>query len=362
LSRLRKDLSHERAHLVTEQVELRRRARDKFSLAEQMFFTRKGLEQATDELIAAYKAQRFQAGKPIVDLCCGIGGDLISLARRATAQGVDRDPVAALLAATNVSAHGLADTQCSVVTNDVFQVPIGGAAWHCDPDRRAEGRRATRGELFEPPLESLVRLLDESGQAAIKLAPATDVPAAWCEAAELEWLGSRGECRQQVAWFGRLARNCGQRSATIVAPRGVRTIVGDVSHSLPPPAELGRFVFEPHPAVLAAQLTGVLCREYSLAPIAPGIAYLTGDRHVDDLALDVFEVHDLLPFDRKRLKAYCRDHRRGRLEIKKRGVNLDPQRLRTEIIGCGDGAATILIAPIAGQVRAIVATRLVHET
>jgi hypothetical protein len=37
-SALRKDLSAERAHLVLEQVELRKRAAEKFSLAERMFF------------------------------------------------------------------------------------------------------------------------------------------------------------------------------------------------------------------------------------------------------------------------------------------------------------------------------------
>jgi len=73
LSRLRKDLSTDRAHLVVEQCELRERAREKFSLAERMFFTRKGLEQATDEQVAAVKAARFPAGA-VADLCCGIGG------------------------------------------------------------------------------------------------------------------------------------------------------------------------------------------------------------------------------------------------------------------------------------------------
>ena len=82
LSRLRRDLWPERSHLVVEQVELRARGREKFSRADQMFFTRQGLEQATDEQLAAYKASRFVVGEAVVDLCCGIGGDLISLGRR----------------------------------------------------------------------------------------------------------------------------------------------------------------------------------------------------------------------------------------------------------------------------------------
>src|SRR3954454_15048809 len=48
VSQLRKDISLERAHLVVEQIELRGRAREKFSQADTMYFTRKALEQATD--------------------------------------------------------------------------------------------------------------------------------------------------------------------------------------------------------------------------------------------------------------------------------------------------------------------------
>ena len=66
---LRKDLSPAQAHLVLEQAELRRRARAKFSQANMMFFTRRGLEQASGERMAEYKARRFQKNLPVADLC-----------------------------------------------------------------------------------------------------------------------------------------------------------------------------------------------------------------------------------------------------------------------------------------------------
>ncbi|MFM9114750.1 MAG: hypothetical protein ACKOU6_01130, partial [Planctomycetota bacterium] len=89
LQRLRRDLSTERARLVVEQVELRRRARDKFQLADHLFFTRRALEQATDDVLAQVKASRFPAGTLVVDVCCGIGGDLMALAERGPVRGVD---------------------------------------------------------------------------------------------------------------------------------------------------------------------------------------------------------------------------------------------------------------------------------
>ena len=60
-------------------AQLRRRARDKFSLADRMFFDREGLEMASRQEIARYRAWRLRYCEVILDLCCGIGGDLLEL-------------------------------------------------------------------------------------------------------------------------------------------------------------------------------------------------------------------------------------------------------------------------------------------
>src|SRR5690606_37552124 len=83
-------------------------------------------------------------------------------------------------------------------------------AWHIDPDRRPSGKRTTNVELHEPPLEVLERMLADNPNGAIKLAPAAEVPLAWQESAECEWIGSRGECRQLIVWHGKLARDTGR--------------------------------------------------------------------------------------------------------------------------------------------------------
>jgi hypothetical protein len=356
VAKLRRDLSDDRAHLVVEQVELRRRAKDKFALAERLFFTRKGLEQSTDEQVAAAKAARFPSGQPLADLCCGIGGDLIALAARGSAVGVERDPAVRLLAECNLRAHG---RSAEVQAADAADFDVASrAAWHVDPDRRPAGRRTTRAELFEPTPAALDRLLDANPNAAIKLAPAAVAPARWRHSAELCWLGSRGECRQQVAWFGALTRHPGERSASVVdAHGGERTIVGSADEPIPT-AALGRYLYEPHAAVLAAKLTGALCGSHSLAAVSAGVAYLTADVLIDEPACDAFVALDVLPLDQKRLRAWCRQRGIGRLEVKKRGVDIDPERLRKSVAGQGDEAATLIVAPLGGQVRVIVARRV----
>src|ERR1700689_1173003 len=61
------------------QQELRVAALAKFSRAEEMLFTRAGLEQASSEITSAHAAARYPADGLVADLCCGIGGNLVAV-------------------------------------------------------------------------------------------------------------------------------------------------------------------------------------------------------------------------------------------------------------------------------------------
>ena len=357
VQRFRKTLSAEQAHLVVELVELRRRAKEKFSQAERMFFTRVGLEQATDEQLATHKAGRFGPGRRVADLCCGIGGDLVLLARQGPAVGVDASEAVALIAERNCRVNEA--TSATVVCGRAEDVALADFdAWHIDPDRRPSGKRTTQVELHEPSLDVLQQMLHAHPSGAIKLAPAAEVPLAWESEAECEWLGSRGECRQLVVWHGDLARDAGRRAATIVAADGTaRRVVGDAEIDPPLAERLGRYLYEPHAAVLAARLTGSLCEEHSLEAIASRVAYLTSDMLIADAALAGFEVLETLPFDLKRLAALLAERGIGRLEVKKRGVDIDPLAVQKKLQSKASGSAVILLMPRDKQVFAVVARR-----
>jgi hypothetical protein len=361
---LRKELSAERAHLVIEQVELRQRGVEKFSRAGEMFFTRQGLEQATDEQIAAYKTSRLpnDAG-PAVDLCSGIGGDWLALNRWALARnaskvlGVDGDPLVMHLAAENQ--RRLLGIEPWVGVADVRAVDLAEFdVIHGDPDRRADGHRHTTLAELSPGEDFLRELTDRN--VAWKLAPATDVGEPWASCGEREWIGSRGECRQQVLWLGRLARFPGRRVATVIAARDAppRTIVEAPDATLSFLDAPQRFIYEPHAALLAAQLSATFAEQYALAALTSEGGYLTGEEQLFDLACAGFIVQDVLPFDLKRLKAYFRTRGIGRLEIKKRGLREEPAKVRKLLSLQGENAATLLLARVGKQSFAMVATRL----
>jgi hypothetical protein len=241
-------------------------------------------------------------------------------------------------------------------------------AWHIDPDRRAGGARTSDARHYAPSLDELNAMLAAAPHAAIKLAPAAVAPDDWTAQCEIEWISRGGECRQQVAWFGRLTRGIGLRRATVV--RGVEqddacSIVGRPDVPCEVAATLGRFLHEPDAAVLAAHLAGALAAERGLRAIDAGSAYFTSDKEIKhaidhgrgNSLLATFEIEDVLPLDMRRLRQHLHARGIGRLEIKKRGVEHDPATVRRQLALKGDGAAVLFLTRVAGRGLAIVAQR-----
>ena len=106
IERWRERLDAELVTAAWTQVTLRAAARTKFSRADEMLFDRVGLEQSTDEVVAAHKARRFAGYSAIADLCCGIGGDTIALAGFAPVTAVDVSGPRATMAEHNAGVYG----------------------------------------------------------------------------------------------------------------------------------------------------------------------------------------------------------------------------------------------------------------
>ena len=357
---LRKELSAEQAHAVLEQVDLRRRGEEKFAAAARMLFTRTSLQQATDEIISRYKAERFPATSPVEDLCCGIGGDLLGLAERSACVAVDRDSAILRLAEYNLSVSGNNQPCCYLAAEVRPELVTEVAAWHLDPDRRPTGERTIRLENFSPSLEMIDDLRQANPCGALKLAPASEIPADWEADVEREWISRGGECRQQVVWCDRLAKTPGMCRATVLDGKShsPRSLVGKQNQPLAVAGELDSYLFEPDPAILAAKLTSALAEELKLQALTSGCAYLTGSERQPDPAVAMFIIRDAMPFDRKRLKSYFRARDVGQLEIKKRGVQLEPAEVRRSLGLKGTAAATLIIAPFREQILAIIAERV----
>ncbi len=362
-NRLRKTLSPERTHLVLGLIALRERASVKFSDANKMYFTRKLLEQSTDERIAQHKATRFPRDTSVVDMCCGIGGDSLAIARRGPCLAVDLDPIATTLVAANAKSVGIESLSCEVA--DVVEVArrLECDAWHIDPDRRVAAQRTSDAVYSEPSLEVIASLLERVDAGAMKLAPGADLQHDWCADApiELEWIGSRRECRQQVAWLGRLATNAGQRTATVIDRNGDgHSFTGDIEMDVNV-SNVGLFVYAPDSTLLASQLADAMANQLGLCATSYGTSYFTSDTYHNSALLEALEVEEVLPLDAKRLRRQLRERDIGTLEIKTRGVDIDPKDFRKKLQLKGRETATVLLFRTNDRTVAALANRVVPD-
>ena len=319
------------------QHELRIKARAKFSRAGQMFFTRAGLEQASSEVVARYRARRYAHAGRVADLCCGIGGDLIALAPDHPVLAVDIDPLHLRMARANAGVYGAAGhlrAVCAYVRDIGFP---GVDAVFIDPARRSGGRRMRAGES-EPPLAWCVALAGRGGRAGIKAAPGLPhdaVPAGW----ELEFIAVGRDLKEAVAWspaMATAARRAGDgpaRGDTLVPAPGPPVPVR-------PP---GEFLCDPSPAVTRAGLVEELARELGAWKIDERIAFLSSGSPLRTPFGRGLRVIDSGPWNQKRLPARLRDLDIGAVDIRRRGLAGDVDRLLRGLRLTGSRRATVVM-------------------
>lgn len=360
--RLRRRLPPGRAAAVAAQVALRRRARAKFGeRAERLFFTADGLEQATRPRVAAWRARRLvDAGVArVIDLGCGIGADALAcLDAGLDVAAIEADEVTAILAGANL---GIEVTIGDAVA--LLPPPDPATAVFCDPARRSSSGRSWRVEDLSPPWAFVESLLSDR-IACVKLGPGLPhrlIPAG----VAATWVSDRSDLVELSLWSGCAAWTAGRQAVlrqallrqAVLLP-GEHTLEGGDASGVPVPGPVGRFLYEPDPAVIRAGAIGALSRLLGAHPVSDGIAYLSGgEAHPTPFATG-FEVLDVLDAGEKTLRAWVRRERIGTLEIKKRGVDVDPAVLRRRLRPSGARSATLVLTPTADGVRALVVRRL----
>ncbi|TFD22216.1 class I SAM-dependent methyltransferase [Cryobacterium sp. TMS1-13-1] len=351
---------------VLSQSRLRAKAVAKFGeFAERMLFTEAGLEQATRLRVAALHAGRFAGleatlgrAPRVADLGCGIGGDAMALAAMdLPVVAVDADEVTATVASYNLAPFPNASAlQADAETVDLTDFD---AVW-LDPARRTSGhsntKRLTRSEDYSPSLD-FAYLLAATLPLGMKLGPGHDRDQIPVDA-EAQWVSVDGQVVEMGLWFGALARPGIRRSALLLTRDGVQELSNDADSEDEPVGELGHYVYEPDGAVIRARLIGDLARSMKASMLSEGIAYLTNDILVPTPFATAFRVLETLSFDEKKLRLALLERRIGTLEIKKRGVDVDPATLRTRLKLKGPEVATLILTRVAGHRVALLVERV----
>jgi SAM-dependent methyltransferase len=352
---LRRRWAPEQAAVASRQVGLRRRAIAKFGeRAETLFFTADGLEQATRAGVARWRARRLaSAGADrVVDLGCGIGADALAFADAGLeVVAVELDPATAVLAQANLGERGRVHAGDAVTLATELVEP--GDAVFLDPARRTARGRTWRVADVTPPWEWATGMM--AGRVGcLKAGPGiahADLPS---EAATA-WVSDRGDLVEAGLWSGQPDWPPGSR-VVVQLPEGIEWEV----ERRPEPrlGEVGRYLYEPGPAVIRAGGVPALAEQVAGWALAPSIAYLASDTLVETPLATVFGIDQVLAHDERTLRAWVREAGIGTLEIKLRGLDIDPAVLRRRLKLSGPNSTTVILTPTPGGTRALVARRV----
>ena len=342
---LRRSHPAELVAVALTQHELRVKARSKFGEdAARMYFTHDALEQATRTTVARSRARRLKAAgtTAVVDLGCGIGGDLVAFARAGLrVRGVERDPVRAAIARVNLRALGL---DGEVIEADLADVrPLSDEVPFLDPARRDGHGRVFDPAAMTPSWDVVSRYLVRP--AVVKTLPGFPhnlLP----EGVEAQWVSDGGNLVEACLWGPGLAT--APRRATAL-PSGAEIIgFGDPGQV----GEVGGWLHEPDDAVIRAGLVGELASRMGGRLVDPHLAYVTTDEKSSDPLARSFRVVEELPYREKPMRAALVARDVGTLTVKKRGVDVVPEQLVKRLKLKGAQSATVILARIGDGARA----------
>ncbi|HEX7148690.1 MAG TPA: class I SAM-dependent methyltransferase [Actinomycetota bacterium] len=348
-TRLRERFPAELVAAALGQHELRVRGAGKFSRAAGMWFTREGLEQASGEALATYRAGRYTGFGVVADLCCGIGGDLIALAPGRDALAVDLDLVHLRMARENARLHGAGEVAVACADVQTLSLPRSLGVF-ADPARREGGRRLPAGEN-RPPLGWCLGLAGRVAGVGVKAAPGLPlglVPEGW----EVELLADRRELKEAVLWSPALATTT--RRATVFP--GPQTLEARPGPAVPCAAP-GAYLLDPSPAVTRAGLVEELGRDLGAWKLDPRIAFLSADEPLRSPFGRALRVEASLPWNLKRLRQVLRERGVGGVEVRKRGSAVDVADLTTRLRLRGDGRAVVVLTRVADRPWALVCAK-----
>lgn len=299
------------------------RERAPFDLADQMLFTPEALEQATHPLLAEWRASRFPAGALVTDMTCGIGADLLALAKRGPVVGYELDPERAAYARHNLRVHGFAD-EVRVADGLLAE----GEYLYADPARRTGGQRTLDPDLFTPHPGEVADLLARAKLGGMKLSPLMADETLEGFGGRLEFVSAQGECREALIWLGtevepgRFAVHveCGETVAACGSPA--------------PASVAAAYLFDPDPALVRSHASGC----FNLPVLGVPWGFLTGEVPLHSPWLKSYRVLHDAPFETKRWRGLLREHGGGQPVLKQRGPKLDLAKLQKVLtLGSGPG-------------------------
>lgn len=397
-------------HAALQLAKARRKAKGKLQESTLVLADPEGIEMSSSTLVAHYKARRLatvlgrdsasnnspQDHPTVLDVCCGVGGDAVELARLGLrVVAVDSDPMRVAMCEANVrraEAGQRTDSQAHCMSaEDLLTQNLPARALHIDPSRRSAASRLQpsvrtnfRGTAWDellPPHEVVGSLVERYQHLGIKQRAGMDLHTmpAWMPACETEIISEDGKLTQCMVWTGDLrsdeARAASDvavfRRATLLVPsqhddrtQMVLTLWQQRAPSPLPFSQVSTFLYEPDDSIERAELLAELCDLLRAADSTIGMPHpraglLTSNHRIESGWVRAFEVLAHEPYRAKTLAKTVASFNPGHVEVKTRGKLVNPDELQPKLSAKGGGQPlTIFVVRFGEEPHLIVTKRL----
>ncbi len=289
-----------------------------------------GYEQSSSLAVSKYKASLIQSGS-VLDLCCGIGADSISLSDKVNVLGVD-------LSAERLKCFDYNHTQFrpngqhEIALHDVISFNQSSDCFLIDPDRRPKNKQKSWGlDQLSPNLDELKRIVSRLHSGLIKLSPASDV-SRFSSLFDFSscYIGDKGQSKELLLKTGKFQNNFKE---TVFLPTNEileHTINDEINAraSLISQSSPKSYIHEPIKPSLSSGLYWVEAATLGLLQLNFEIPYFVSENPINSSFWSSFKVIDEVPFREKKIKSFLKCQDFDELEVKKRGLDIDPLELQ----------------------------------
>ena len=345
IERLSREFGAEDARWAFAQVELRSRARTKFSRADEMLFVREAMEQATHQAVAAYHAALFPAELTVVDATVGIGADAMAIIQRGPVIGYEIDSERAKYAVHNV---GLISDAFDLRSVDCLSEPWAADYAFVDPARRIDAKRTLDPSQFAPdPIELSIKMR-ELKLGAMKLSPMLDDTFLSSLGSQIQFISYGNECREALVLSG------SEAGSGVLA---VHLESGNTYRQEPLYAsttDVGGWIYDCDPAVVRAHAIGSISPDSNLHSLGDSMGYVTGE-FVDSPVFKRYRTIESGSYNLDRLRKALVAADAATPVLKQRQAGLDLQKLLRSLQLTGNRNVAVLFYCVGKGIRYVIA-------
>lgn len=326
---------------LIDQIDLRRKAGDKFSLADgrslmpRYLFGGVSVEQATSARIAAFHASLAPEAKRVLDLTMGMGIDAAAFAllNGATVTGLELNGDLAELSSENYRDH----ESMKVINADATEWLSGCDERYdlifIDPSRRAEdGSRVHNVHDCRPDVVSLMdEIKRHTKRLMVKLSPMLDLKSVLREIPEttaIYVVEERGECREILvdANF-----ECRVVEPEIVARNEEKEFRFKFSEESSAQGDYGRpkdgdYLYEPWASVMKAGPFKLLCERYESKALGANSHLYFSENKIERFPGKCYRIAAVLPYQSSIIKRFAKRYGNASVAVRNFGDSAEKVR------------------------------------